>query len=498
MIRIVIVFVACLCTTVSHAAGTLRIGIQDDPNMLDPAQSGAFVDRLAFAPMCDRLVDLDTKLNVVPQLATSWTWSDDRLALTLKLREGVTFHDGTPMDANAVAANLERYRTAKESRRKGEMGPLTGIEVVDPQTVRLRMSQPFAPLLAALTDRAGMMLSPRTLGDAAAIAQGPVCAGPFRFVRRIAQERLDLARYDGYWDAGRIHLDNIIIRPIPDGSVRLLNLRAGALDMIERLPPTDIKDVQADAHLRLITETALGFYTISFNITNGPRAQSPLAKDARVRAALEAAVDRKVINQVVMDGQYVPSNQMEPPGGRFWNPDRPVPERDVARARQLLREAGYEHVSFVLNVSQGPLEQQVAQVIQAMAAEAGFDIKIMVTDAAAMVGAANRGDFDAYIGIWSGRADPDGNVSVWLTCEGFLNRGKYCNPALDKLLFAAQQTTDVDERAALYRQAADIYLDDRPQMVLYHLKWLWATRDTVSGFVGHPDGLIRPQGLELR
>ena len=159
------------------AQGTLRIGIQDDPNMLDPAQSGAFVDRIAFAPICDRLVDLDRDLSVVPQLATGWSWSEDRLALTLTLRPGVTFHDGAPMDAEAVAANLERYRTARESRRKGELGPLAAVEVVDPHTVRLRLSRPYAPLLVALTDRAGMMLSPRTLADPAAIARGPVCAG---------------------------------------------------------------------------------------------------------------------------------------------------------------------------------------------------------------------------------------------------------------------------------------------------------------------------------
>ena len=110
----------------------------------------------------------------------------------------------------------------------------------------------------------------------------------------------------------------------------------------------------------------------------------------------------------------------------------------------------------------------------------------------------DRGDFDAYIGIWSGRADPDGNVSIWLACDGFLNRGKYCNPALDRVLEAARQTTDIDRRVALYRQASDIYLEDRPHMVLYHLRWLWAVRDAVSGFTGHPDGLIRPQDIRLR
>ncbi len=122
---------------------------------MDPARGGTFVGRIIFAAVCDKLVDLDAKNNFVPQLATSWEWSPDNLALTLKLREGVKFHDGEMLDADAVKANLERYRTAPESVRKGELKPVTSVEVVDPHTVRLHLSQPYAPLVAVTVGSRG-------------------------------------------------------------------------------------------------------------------------------------------------------------------------------------------------------------------------------------------------------------------------------------------------------------------------------------------------------
>src|ERR1700748_825386 len=142
---------------VAHAAGTLRVGMQDDPDALDPARGGTFAGRIVFASMCDKLVDLTPDLKFVPQLATDWQWAADGKALTLTLRDGVTFQDGEKFNADAVRTNIERYRSAPESNRKGELRPVTSVEVVDPKTVRLLLSQPYAPLVAVLSDRAGMM-----------------------------------------------------------------------------------------------------------------------------------------------------------------------------------------------------------------------------------------------------------------------------------------------------------------------------------------------------
>src|SRR5437764_7146439 len=136
---------------------TLRIGMQGDPATLDPAQSAAFVDRVAMAAVCDKLIELDASLNYVPQLATAWVWSADALSLTLTLRAGVIFHDGAPLDAEAVKFNIERFKTAPYSRRAAELKPVKSVAVVDPLTVRLDLSEPYAPLLAQLAGPRGMM-----------------------------------------------------------------------------------------------------------------------------------------------------------------------------------------------------------------------------------------------------------------------------------------------------------------------------------------------------
>ena len=481
--------VAFLLAGPAHAA-TLRIGLNEDPDALDPARGGSFVGRVVFAAVCDKLIDIDAQNNFLPQLVTSWNWSSDNMTLTIALRDGVKFHDGETMDSGAVRANLERYRSAPESLRKSELKPVSAVEVVDPLILKLHLSQPYAPLIAVLADRAGMIISPKALGRD--VSTDLPCAGPFRLTERVAQDRIVVDRFPGYWNAGAIKLDRIVYRPQPDTTVRLVNLQAGQLDMVERLGPTDVATVKKDPKLRLISQTALAYYTMSINLA----ADTPL-KEPRVRAALEAAIDRTALNQVVFDGAFIPSNQFEAPGSRYWDPDHPVPPRDVAKAMVLLKEAGQPHPAFTLLIGNSPVEQQVGQVVQSMANEAGFDVRLQAAEANALVAAGRAGNYQATIVIWSGRPDPDGNVAIWLACDGFLNWGKYCNPKFDDLLSRARGVTDVAQRQALYRQVVDIYTADRPHLILYHARWLWAVSNKVSGFTPTQDGLIRPQGMML-
>src|SRR5205814_6297218 len=143
------------------SAQTLRIGLAEDPDILDPTLARTFVGRIVFAGLCDKLFDLDEKLNIVPQLATGFQWAPDNKSLTIKVRPGVTFHDGEKLDAAAVKFNIERHKTLAGSNRRGELAPVTSADVVDDMTVRLNLSGPFSPLLAMLTDRSGMMVSPK-------------------------------------------------------------------------------------------------------------------------------------------------------------------------------------------------------------------------------------------------------------------------------------------------------------------------------------------------
>src|SRR5437764_5038847 len=482
----------------ADAATTLRIGLQEDPDALDPAQGVSFVGREVFAALCDKLVDVGRDMTLQPQLATEWSWAPDAKALTLKLRTGVKFHDGTALDAAAVKTNIDRYRSAPESKRKSELKAVTNVAVVDPQTVRIELSEPYAPLLAVLADRSGMILSSAALtkvGDK--IGTAPVCSGPYRFVERVAQEKIVVERFAYYWNKDAIGIDRIEYVPVPDATVRLANLQSGQFDIIERMAASDVKAVAADPKLQIVESTALAYNLMSINTGNGAAADNPLGKDKRVREAFELAIDRKVLNNVVFEGRFVPSNQPEAPGSRYRDAEHPVPARDVAKAKALLAEAGAPRPSFTLTAPNNTTDLQVAQTMQSMAAEAGFDMKIQATEAMTLVQNTSSGNYQASLAIWSGRPDPDGNISYWIACDGFLNWGKYCNSDLDKALAQGRGTVDPDARVKSYRAAADIYLKERPVMFLYHYKWLWGLNRKVQGFTPHPDGIIRPQGMKL-
>jgi peptide/nickel transport system substrate-binding protein len=480
-------------------AQTLRIGLAEDPDVLDPTLARTFVGRVVFAALCDKLFDIDEKLSIVPQLATSYEWSTDSKTLTLKVRPGVTFHDGEKLDAAAVKYNIERHKTMAGSNRRGELAPVASVDIVDPMTVRLNLSAPFAPLLAQLADRAGMMVSPK-----AAQAEGdkfgakPVCSGPFRFVERIAQDRIVVERYPNYWNKGEIHVDRIVYLPIVDATVRLANLKSGQLDFIERMATSDVPALKSDSRFRISTVTEIGYQGITINVGKSDLAQkNPLGKDPRVREAFELALDREGIVQVVMDGEATVGNQWVAPTNPYYAKNLPVPRRDVAKAKALLKEAGVPNPSFTLMTPTTSDAQKIAQVVQAMVKEAGFDVKLQSTEFATSLDMADKGQYDAYVLAWSGRADPDGNIFSFDACKQPLNYAGYCKPEVDEILNKSRTTRDPAERRKSFEQLAAIALTDRPIVYLYHRNWIWAYTSKLSGLRPVPDGLVRVQGLKF-
>ena len=487
-----------LASLAAHAQ-TLRVGLAEDPDILDPTLARTFVGRIVFAALCDKLLDVDEKLAIVPQLATGYEWSADNKALTLKLRSGVTFHDGEKFDAEAVKFNIERHKTMSGSNRSGELRPVTSVDVIDASTVRLNLSAPFAPLLAALADRAGMMVSPKAAkAGGANFGTAPVCSGPFKFVERIAQDRMVFEKFPNYWNKGAVHFDRIVYTPIPDATVRLANLRAGQFDFIERVASSDIAKVATDPKFKVSKITELGYQGLTINTGKSDRAQAnPLGKDAKVREAFELSLDREGIVQVVMDGEATPGNQWVAPSNTFYAKNVPIPKRDVAKAKALLKEAGVPNPSFTLMTATTSDAQKIGQVVQAMAKEAGFDVKIQSTEFATSLNLADKGDFDAYVLAWSGRADPDGNVYSFLACKQPLNYSGYCKPEVDALLNEARTKLNTAERIKAYEQVAAQESKDRPIVYLYHRNWLWAYTDKLSGVREVPDGLLRVTGLKL-
>ena len=194
-----------------------------------------YVGRIVFASFCDKLFDIDEKLNIVPQLALSHETSADGKEVTIKLRPGVKFHDGEAFDAEAAKFSLERHLTMPGSFRKPELAAVDHVDVVDPLTIKLALKAPFSPLVAQLTDRAGMMVSPKAAKEAGdKFGLQPVCAGPYKFVERVQQDRMVFEKFADYWNKDNIHIDRIVYLPLVDATVRLANLKSGGLDLIER------------------------------------------------------------------------------------------------------------------------------------------------------------------------------------------------------------------------------------------------------------------------
>jgi peptide/nickel transport system substrate-binding protein len=199
-----------------------------------------------------------------------------------------------------------------------------------------------------------------------------------------------------------------------------------------------------------------------------------------------------------MDGEADPGNQWVAPSNPFYAKNVPIPKRNVARAKELLKEAGVTNPTFTLMTATTADAQRIAQVVQAMAREAGFDVKIQSTEFATSLDMADKGQFDAYVLAWSGRADPDGNIFSFDACKQPLNYAGYCKPEVDDLLKRARSTGDLAERRKLYGDVAAIVLKDRPIVYLYHRHWLWAYTSKLTGLRAIPDGLVRVQDLRFR
>ncbi len=484
----------------SATAQNLRIGLREDPDILDPTLSRTYVGRIVYMALCDKLFDINERLEIVPQLATAHRW-ESPTSLLITLREGVRFHDGEAMDAEAVRYSIDRHLTMQGSFRRSEISEVDRVEVVDPRTVRIVLKTPSASFLAALTDRAGMIVSPKA---AEALGRNfgtrPVCAGPFRFVERVAQERIVVERFREYWDAANIHFDRVTYLPIPDNTVRLANLQSGAVEFVERMEPDDMKTIQRARNLRAVAVEELGYQGITINIGNGERANTPLGRDARVRRAFELAIDRAAVNQVVYEGMYTPTRQPFPPANPFHVRDFQPEPRNVERARALLREAGVTTpLAIEMTVPNNPDLRQVGEVIQAMVAEAGFTLTLRAMEFASSLQAATRGEFQTYLVGWSGRTDPDGNIFTFSRTGGGQNDGRYSNAEVDRLLDAARVELDFEKRRDLYAQVLRISLgQDANRVYLWHRKNIMAHQARLTGYRPIADGMIRLQGMRFQ
>ncbi|WP_369633811.1 ABC transporter substrate-binding protein [Nocardia sp. JMUB6875] len=482
--------------------GDLTMGLSNDPDRLDPTTSSSLYTRYVMSTICEKLYDNDASGNLVPQLATELPrFSDDGLTVTIPVRTGVTFADGTPFNAAAVQTSLKRHLSLEGSQRTAELGPIAEVETEGQTQVVLRYKQPFAPITAALADRAGMIMSPAALKEEDKnFGDNPVCVGPFKFAQRTPQTSIVVERDPLYYDAQKVHFDTITYRIMTDPKARAAAIRSGAIQVADTMSPQDADALSTDSHLHLLVSGSFGFQGFYLNIGNvdgagkpAKQIDTPLAKDPRIRQALSLSIDRQALADKVFKGWYQPACTGIAPLTSFATEAATrCPVFDPERARRLLADAGvqtpYPITMQVMNVAD---QLEYAQALQTAVAAGGFDLRIVPTEYAAMLDAQKRGTYEALLLGWSGRLDPDGNIARFLTTGSSGNYTGYSSPALDDVLGWAAHTTSPARRGALYEQAVAAIARDNPYIYTYRLRNLTVQSTRVTGIEVYADGAVR-------
>src|SRR5215813_11168708 len=489
---------AVLAQTTPKRGGTLKVGFYIEAATMDPHLSGSKIDRQVYHNLYDPLLVLDVRLGLQPGLAESWTQPDGK-TLVMKLQRGVKFHDGTDFNAEVAKFNFNRMKTDPKSVRKGETANIDSVDVVDSHTIRINLKKPDASLLAALTDRAGMMVSPKVVQergpDLERNARG-AGTGPFEFVEWVKDDHILLKRNENYWNKQNgPYLDQIRYRPIPDDTVKLASLQSGEIDVIDYVQPRDVAAVKADKNLVEVDVPSLASFGYQLNLTKPPFNVKAL------RQAVAYAIDLDQIVKGVWLNVGVPANGPVPPTS--WAYDKSIApiKRDLAKAKAKLAEGGKPSgFPFTITTANIPINVQEAEVIQAQLAEVGIQAKIKLVDAATQLSDGNSKNFDMISYQWSGRPDPDGNsYQFFKTTPGTsLNWSGISNPQIDALLDKTREVSNQAERKKLYSELTKILQDELPMIYIVHPIEPKAFGLRVQGYEPIPDGMMRFKEVWLK
>ena len=469
---------------------TLTIGVVSDPVTLDPAFSASFFETQVLYNLHETLLVAHPDGSVAPGLAT--IEMVDGLHYRLTLRDGLTFQDGTTLDAAAVKANIDRYMDpAIGSIRRSDFGPLTGVAVISPKVVELTLSAPYAPLPLVLTNRAGMMVSPAAVAQLGAdFATKAVGCGPWKLARWTKNAELVLEAFPGYWQGPPKNFARLIYRPLPDETVRLANLRSGTLQLIDSVPPQAVAGLARESGVTVKQMPSLGFNAFAFNCTRKP------FDDARVRRAFTAAIDPGVIQRVVYFGTgQVSHGPLSPAVPWAFDRSQNGVAFDPAQAKAVLADAKIADdrigpIPVSITVTNSPQMVRIAQVLQAQAGVAGFKVEIRQIDPTSLITVLRGRDFDLCMAPWSGRYDPDGNTYNYFTETGPNNFAGYKSPEMTALLGKARSESDQAARAVLYKQAQDRQVEDCPMLFLHFDAILQASAATLR-WTQYPDAVFR-------
>ena len=488
-------------TAQSKNGGTITVGMTaGEPDALDPTLARTFSGREVFLTFCEKLYDLNAKAQIVPQLAAALpTISKDKLTVTIKLRKGIKFNDGTPFNAAAVVKTLQRDQTLAKSARASEISPIDTVTASGNYTVVIHLKTPYSPLTAQFADRSGMIMSPTQLdklGDK--FATNPICVGPFMYDNRVAGDTITVVKSPYYYGKKNVHLDKIIFKVENDAAAAAAALRAGDLQALDAIDSTQLQSIKNDSSLRIAKQTSLGYQGITLNIGNknglGKTYQNvgtAIAAHADLRKAFEMAIDRKAMNKVVFGGTVLPGCTPVSPSSAWYDPSVKCTGFNPTQAKKLVQQSGVSNPTVHLMVPTGTVPLRQAQFIQAEEKTAGINVVIDSIDFPTSLNRADAGNYETFQIGWSGRVDPDGNIYQFVATTGSQNDSGYSNAHLDQILNNARTASTLGGRKAAYRAAQKIILQDRPLIYLYHAVARAGVEKKLKGVVLYPDTLLR-------
>ena len=461
----------------------LVAAIGGEPDQLDPQRTSSYFSFEVLENVFDTLVEPDENLQMQPALAESWEVSDDQLTWTFDLRDGVTFHDGSPFTSEDVVYSYRRI-IDEELANAWKFATVTDVSAPDEDTVVITVSQPTPNLLSNLGGFKGMAIVEQQNVESGDITTAPVGTGPFSVSDYVSGDHISLTANSDYW-GGAPKLGGVEYRFISEPATALAALRAGDIDWTDVVPPQQVDALATDSEVTLGLTPSSDYWYLALN-----EARSPW-NDPRVRQAIAYAIDRDAIVQAVSYGTAA-VNQLAIPEQSFWYTNYDEYSTDLDAAQALLDEAGFEGGTLdMLATSDYPETVTAAQIIAASLEPLGITVEIRQPDFSTWLDEQNSGSFDMLMMGWLGNIDPDDFYYAQHHTDGASNAQKYSTPTVDDLLDRARVETDRDARKDLYAQAARIIADDASYIYLYNPSVIQVWSLSVTGYETRADRAIR-------
>jgi peptide/nickel transport system substrate-binding protein len=481
----------------------VRVAIRIAPGQWDPHNGRApFSDYMWYQPVYDKLLALDLDFNVQPRLATEWTLSDDGLTFDMELRDGVTFHDGTPFDAEAVKANLDYARTLQGTTAANELAIIESVEVTGPLSVRVTLKSPgtLFPVTLAFSAASSSMVSPAALADPATLATTPVGTGPYK-VASVTEAQVVYERLPDHWDAENTpHLPKEIeINFMGDPNARLNALRSGQIDvaLVESPMLENVAQEVEDEELQYVAyETTGAKLAMLLNLTKPP------LDDPRVREAIGLAVDREGLAEVVSPDACIPTLQpfLEGAPGYIDSLEAEAGDHyDVERATQLLAEAGVSGLTLNVAAPASPHFVDTATILQAMLGEVGINLSVTQVPAAQVRGDWRAGKYDAFVGQLTNLPDPQFAVDLYMRGpDGPGGPTPGVAPLIDPML---AQEYGSPGRASALEDITNAFVADNHHLIICTEEIGWLATPNVTGLDNMPlsrmNSLVEPLALGM-